>query len=93
MPAKGFRSQLVEGMAYVNWLGRTASRLNFSREKVALDHPAHFRVETSSELAKLAVFKGDVDVEGPGGKETVSKKKTANFDVSDQDQIHARQDD
>jgi len=78
---------LVEGMAYVNWLGKGGDEfsLNFSREKIALDRAAHFRVETAPEVAHLAVFKGDVDVESPGGKVTVEKKKTANFDGLDDD--------
>ena len=78
---------LVEGMAYVNWLGRSgdAFGLNFSREKVSLDHAAHFRVETSLETSKMAVFKGDIDVEGPSGQLMVEKKKTATFDGSDND--------
>ncbi len=76
---------LVEGMAYVNWLGKDELTLNFSREKVALDHAAHFRVETSTQVANLAVFKGDVDVDGPGGKVAVEKKRTATFDASDND--------
>jgi hypothetical protein len=76
---------LVEGMAYVNWLGKDEITLNFSREKIALDHAAHFRVGTSTEAAKLAVFKGDVDVDSPSGKVTVAKKKTATFDSADND--------
>jgi hypothetical protein len=78
---------LVDGMAYVNWLGKSGDEfsLNFSREKAALDHAAHFRVETSTQAASLAVFKGDVDVEGPNGKVTVEKKKTAKFDGADDD--------
>ena len=78
---------LVEGMAYVNWLGRSGDefRLNFSREKISLDHAAHFRVQTSPEASKMAVFKGDVDVEGPAGKVIVEKKKMATFDGSDND--------
>jgi hypothetical protein len=78
---------LVDGMAYVNWLGKSGDEfsLNFSREKVALDHAAHFRVETSADAANLAVFKGDIDIEGPGGKVTLEKKKTANFDGTDDD--------
>jgi FecR protein len=78
---------LSGGLAYVNWLGSDGFTLNFSREKVALNHPAHFRVQTSSDLAKFAVFKGDVVVEGPSGKQTVGKKQMAEFDVSDQDQF------
>jgi uncharacterized protein DUF6600/FecR-like protein len=76
---------LVKGMAYVNWLGKDDLTLNFSQEKISLDHVAHFRVDTSTEVASLAVFKGDLDVEGPAGKVAVEKKKTANFDTSDND--------
>jgi len=76
---------LVAGMAYVNWMGKDAFTLNFSSEKIALDHAAHFRVDTSTEVANVAVFKGDVDVEGPSGKLTVEKKKTATFDVANDD--------
>ena len=76
---------LVEGMAYVNWLGKDEFSLNFSHEKISLDRPAHFRVDTSKEVASLAVFKGDFDVEGPAGKVAVEKKKTATFDVADND--------
>ena len=68
---------LVEGMAYVNWLGKDDLTLNFSRESIALDHSAHFRVDTSTEAANLAVFKGNVNVAGPSGNFTVEKKKTA----------------
>jgi hypothetical protein len=76
---------LVEGMAYVNWLGKDEISLNFSREKVSLDRAAHFRVDTSTEAADLAVFKGNVDVNGPNGQLSVEKKKTATFDVADND--------
>lgn len=76
---------LVEGMAYVNWLGKDDLNLNFSRESIALDHSAHFRVETSTQAANLAVFKGDVSVEGPAGKLVVEKKKTATFNPVDED--------
>jgi hypothetical protein len=78
---------LVEGMAYVNWLGKSGDEfsLNFSRESVTLEGGAHFRVDTSTEVANLAVFSGDVTVEGPSGKVTVAKKKTATFDAANND--------
>ncbi len=78
---------LVEGMAYVNWLGKSGDEfsLNFSRETVALDHAAHFRVGTSPEVSKMAVFKGDVNVDGPEGKVVVEKRKMASFDGADND--------
>ncbi len=78
---------LDEGMAYVNWLGKSGDQftLNFSHQKISLDRAAHFRVETSPQIAKVAVFKGNVDVEGPAGKLAVEKKKTATFDADDND--------
>lgn len=76
---------LVEGMTYVNWLGKDDFSLNFSREKVSLGRAAHFRVDTSTEVANLAVFKGDVDVQGPNGSLAVAKKKTATFDAANDD--------
>jgi hypothetical protein len=76
---------LVDGMAYVNWLGKDHLTVNFSRETIALDHAAHFRVDTSTQAANLAVFKGDVNVEGPSGKVSVEKKRTATFDTGDGD--------
>ena len=78
---------LTAGMAYVNWLGKSGDQfgLNFSQEKISLDQPAHFRIDASPETATLAVFKGDVDVEGPTGKVVVEKKKTVTFDLSQDD--------
>jgi hypothetical protein len=76
---------LDEGMAYVNWLGKTGDEfmLNFSREKISLDHAAHFRIDASAESANLAVFKGELNVEGPSGKFAVAKNKTATFAAGD----------
>jgi hypothetical protein len=78
---------LVEGMAYVNWLGKNGDQINvdFSREKVSLDHAAHFRISASTQTSKLAVFKGDVDVDSPSGKVSVNKKQTASFDGTNND--------
>ena len=77
---------LVEGMAYVNWMSKNdAFTMNFSSEKAELDHPAHFRAETSPDFSKFAVFKGEVEVVGPSGKVTVSKKKMATFGSSPDD--------
>jgi hypothetical protein len=76
---------LVEGMAYVNWLGKDDLAMNFAHEKLAIDHSAHFRVDASDQLANLAVFKGDINIEGPAGKLTVEKNRTASFNAADQD--------
>ena len=78
---------LIEGMAYVNWLGKSGDQFSvkFAREKISLDRAAHFRVQTSPEASKVAVFKGDVDVESPSGKLVVEKKRTATFIAADDD--------
>jgi len=74
-----------DGMVYVNWLGKGGDQftLNFAHEKVALDHAAHFRVATSADASKVAVFKGDLSVDSPTGAVAVAKKKTATFDETD----------
>src|SRR5207302_6150620 len=50
---------LVEGKAYVNWLGKSGERfsLNFPQEKVALTQAAHFGVTHSSSMAEIASCK------------------------------------
>jgi len=78
---------LVEGKAYVNWLGKSSDQftLNFSREKIELSQPAHFRVASSSSMSEIASFKNDVEVVAPSGTVKVSKKKMVTFDASDED--------
>ena len=76
---------LIEGMAYVNWMGKDDLAMNFSHEKLALDHSAHFRVEASDQAPNLAVFKGQVDVEAPSGKVAVEKNHIATFNPSEDD--------
>jgi hypothetical protein len=79
---------LVEGRAYVNWLGRSGDEftLNFSQEKVVLTRAAHFRVASSSSIAEIASFKNDVEAAGPSGTVKVEKKKMVTFDVNANDQ-------
>ena len=78
---------LVEGRAYVNWLGKSGDqlRLNFSQEKVEATQAAHFRVASSSSLAEVASFKNELEVAGPAGTVKVDKKKMVAFDVNDND--------
>jgi len=77
--------QLREGLAYVDWLGKDDFNLDFSRELISLDHAAHFRLDATPQAADLAVFKGEVDVNGPAGKMVVEKKKTVTFNTGDDD--------
>src|SRR5271166_5526500 len=76
---------LVEGRAYVNWLGKSGDEftLNFSREKVTVTQPAHFRIAASSKEAEVASFKSELEVEGPSGTVKVDKKKMLTFDADD----------
>src|SRR5260370_11552685 len=79
---------LVEGKAYVNWLGKSGDEftLNFSQEKVTLTQAAHFRVASSSSIAEVASFKNTLEVVGPSGLVKVDKRKMVTFDVHANDQ-------
>lgn len=83
---------LAQGMAYVNWLGKDDLALEFSQEKVSTNRAAHFRLDTSNQVANLAVFKGNVDIEGPNGKVSLEKKRTATFDVVANDKSTVKKD-
>ena len=79
---------LMEGRAYVNWLGKSGDEftLNFSREKVTVTQPAHFRIAASSKEAEVASFKNEIEVVGPTGTVKVDKKKMLTFDADDNGQ-------
>lgn len=79
---------LVEGRVYVNWLGKSSDQftLNFSRDKVAVNGPAHFRVAASPDLSEVASFKSDLEVTSPSGEVKVDKKKMVAFDADQNNQ-------
>ena len=79
--------EVVEGRAYVNWLGKSGDEftLTFSHEKVMLGQAAHFRVANSSGRAEIANFKNDLEVVGPSGRVKIGKNKMVSFDVNDDD--------
>ena len=83
--------ELVDGKAYVNWLGKGGDEftLEFSREKVLLSQAAHFRVTISSNQAEIASFNNDLQVEGPSGAVKVGKDKMVSFDANDNDRFTA----
>lgn len=85
--AKVSTVNVQQGTAYVNFNGKDKDEfsVNFGREKLALDHPAHLRVEVNDADATVAVFKGDVKAEGPSGTVEIGKKRTAAFDLGDND--------
>jgi FecR protein len=85
--AKVSAVHLQEGMAYVNFAGAKGDEftLTFGHEKLSLAHSAHLRIEMADAVATVAVFKGDVQVEGDSGTVAVSKNHTASFDLTDGD--------
>ncbi|HZQ69285.1 MAG TPA: DUF6600 domain-containing protein [Terriglobales bacterium] len=74
---------LRHGTAYVGFTGQKDDQftVNFSHQSVALTRPAHLRIEMGDSDASLAVFKGDVRIQGPSGTEEVGKNRTATFDL------------
>jgi hypothetical protein len=78
---------LVEGKAYLNWIGKSGDdlTLNFAREKVQLTQPAHFRVARSSSTVEIASFKNELEVTGPSAAIKVEKGKMVAFDLNDND--------
>jgi hypothetical protein len=78
---------LQEGTAYVNFSGSKGDQftMTFGREKFSILNPAHLRVEMADASATLAVFKGQLQIEGPSGTVAVDKKQTATFDLANQD--------
>jgi FecR protein len=75
---------LRKGTAYLNFKRGKDDEftLNFGREKVALEKPAHLRVEVGDLDAQLAVFSGDLHVESPTGTFTLDKRQTATFELA-----------
>ena len=76
---------LTQGMAYVQYSGKAKSdafTVLFKDEKVRADQAVHFRVDLEDAVAVLAVFNGDLKVEGPSGPVEVSKNKSVTFDLA-----------
>ncbi|HXM22740.1 MAG TPA: FecR family protein, partial [Terriglobales bacterium] len=85
--AKVSAVHLQEGTAYVNFAGAKGDEftLTFGHEKLSLAHSAHLRIEMADTVATVAVFNGDVQVEGDSGTVAVSKNHTASFDLANGD--------
>jgi FecR protein len=85
--AKVSTISVQQGTAYVDFAGAKNDEfiLTFGHEKLALRHPAHLRVEMSDTDATVAVFKGEIQVEGQSGTVQVAKNRTVTFDLADKD--------
>ena len=79
---------LQEGIAYINFVGTKDQDLTvgFAHEKLLLTQSAHLRIGMADTVATVAVFNGDVRVEGDAGSVSVGKNQTASFDLGNGDQ-------
>ncbi len=75
--------QVSEGTVYFTFHKDKADdfQVQFGRETVNVPKSADFRIDIAKDQAKLAVTKGDVDVQDPAGAVQVAKDKTATFDL------------
>ena len=76
---------LQTGTAYLNFRGDKSAQqflVSFGQEKLAFTKSAHLRIEVRDADATVAVFKGNVEVQGAAGKAQVEKKHSATFDLA-----------
>jgi hypothetical protein len=78
--------EVANGTAYISFAGTKNVELTiqFGRDNVGLTRSAHLRVSVNDPTAAVAVFKGDIEVNGPSGSLEVRKNQTANLDLSDE---------
>lgn len=79
---------LQEGTVYLNFVGNKDQDFTvaFAHEKLSFTQSAHLRIGMADTVATVAVFSGDVRVEGDAGPMSLSKNQTASFDLSSGDQ-------
>jgi len=84
---------LIKGTAYVSLLKLQDKKvpanqftLMFGERKLSLDPATHVRLDLLGSEAKLAVLDGAVRIEGENGEVTIAKKKTATFQIFDQNE-------
>jgi len=79
--------EMKQGTVYVDFANAKNEEFTvlFGHEKLMLTHSAHLRIGVDDEDATVAVFKGDIQIEGASGTVNVAKNQTAEFDLSDND--------
>lgn len=91
-----FSTVIVEaGVAYVNYTDKHKGdefTVLFENETVRVGEAVHFRVNLQPTEVVLAVFSGDLKVEGPRGDVELSKNKSATFDLADNNQVSVAKD-
>jgi len=79
---------LLQGLAYVDYTAKQKNdvlTLAFQNEKATSTDAVHFRVGLADANAAVAVFNGDLKVDGPSGPVELSKNRTATFDFAAND--------
>lgn len=77
---------LMQGLAYVDYTAKqkdNAFTVIFKDEKVRPEEAVRFRVNLAEATAEVAVFNGNLKVDGLSGPVDVSKNKSAIFDLTD----------
>ncbi|HET8825870.1 MAG TPA: FecR family protein, partial [Terriglobales bacterium] len=74
-------ADVQNGTVYVDFTAAKHDELTllFGSSKTTLTQNAHLRIDANDLGTALAVFKGDVQVEGPSGSVQVKKNQTASF--------------
>jgi hypothetical protein len=77
--------QVDQGLAYFNvrHKGDDDFRVGFVGREIKVNRNVHFRLDLASGNPELAVFKGELEVEGPQEHAKVKKNETLTLDVSD----------
>ncbi len=74
-----------DGLVYVNYKhkGDDEFRLSFANQSVNLTKDVHLRLNLDRATAQLAVFKGEVHIQGQGESARVKKNETFTLDLND----------
>ncbi len=83
--AKVSTVSLTQGLAYVDYTARQKDNVFtviFKDEKIRPEEAARFRVNLAEATAVVAVFNGNLKVDGLSGPVEVSKNKSAIFDLT-----------
>jgi hypothetical protein len=74
-----------DGLVYVHYKrkGDDEFRFTFANQAVNLTKDVHFRLNLDRSTAELAVFKGEVNIQGQGESARVKKNETFTLDLND----------
>ena len=82
-------AEIVDGTAYVNFAGSKDNQLTvqFGPDSIVFSRSARLRISIDPKEATVAVFKGDIQIDGPSGAQKLKKKETAKLEFSGQGTI------